>query len=374
MSFYLPPDSITDSEALFRVLKIAAETARTIVVAFDPASGRFDRAQGRIAYRVCAVTSGSDRFGHEGGLCPSGAAPPEFGSAISQLLSMGVADSATGRTASINELDSALSDTGLNPALRVIALRARAEAHSGAAMILAHDQPAADAHLLAALRDVTSWTKLLPDDRNAWLQSAALLTSLGAYGDAIRGYRAIAVRWTNEEYQSAVRISAIFRIQGRYPEALAELNRLVEVGGPQGGMKFHYHRGWTLTLLGRFDEAIRELSEGLEQQPDYAWARLRRACAYAAVGMISRAAADQRQAADELAVLLSLDTQPTAASRADVAHASALADQLEALRIQGSTASVTAACNGYTDPERKRTTSALLTTTEVAAALLPQTR
>jgi tetratricopeptide (TPR) repeat protein len=61
-------------------------------------------------------------------------------------------------------------------------------------------------------------------------------------------------------------------------------------------MKFHYHRGWTLSQLGRFDEALADFSEGLKTQPDYAWAYVRRGCANASVGQLAEALADMDMA------------------------------------------------------------------------------
>ena len=366
VSFYLPPNDPIDAHALFRTLKAANGESRMVIVTFDPTSGRFDEPHDRIAYRICALASGEEHYGQKGGSCPTDAASAPFGTAIQQPLALGVADSATGRAASIGELDAALRDAGLDPRLQLIALRARAEAHSLAAL---KNPASADMHLVAALHDVAAWRALAPEDRDAWLKAAALLADLGAYDDSIQAYRAIAVHWTDEKYRSAVRIGAIYRVEGRYKEALAELDHLVETDGPQPGMKFHYHRGWTLTLLGRFDEAIRDLSEGLTTQPDYPWAYLRRACAYAAIGRIKDAAADQRLGAGELATLMAADTEPLDSERADVARTRAVADQLDALAAKASSSPVRLACEGYSEDQPKRSRSALLTSPDLAAAL-----
>jgi len=366
MSFFLPPESEIDAQSLFPVLTDSAETSRALTVYFDPASGRFDAFHGRIAYRLCAVVTATKRFGSADGNCGSTKGTASFGLEISPSLSLGVADSATYRAASIAELTTALNADQLNPTLRVIALRARADAHSSEAD---KKHGSVDGHYVAALRDVAAWAKLTPEDREAWLEAASILTDLGAYDDAIRGYRAIGRHWTDEAYRVAVQIGSALRVQGRYAEALAELDRLVAAAGPQGGMKFRYNRGWTLIMLGRYDEAIREFSEGLTAQPDYPWALLQRACAYAAVGNIAKAAADQQLGLREYTKAMATQTEPSDDDRANMARADAIGKQLDALVAKGSTSPVKFACEGYIDSQYKRARSPLLKAADIAAAV-----
>lgn len=366
ISYFLPPGTEIDAKTIFPVLRESADSSRTITVIFDPASGRFDAYRGKIAYRICGIVTDTKRFGPADGTCGPTNGAPSFGLAISPSLSLGIADSATYRSDSIVELTEALGDTQLKPALRVLALRARGEAHRSEAL---RKRGKVDEHYMAALRDVTAWTALTPEDREAWLEAAGLLTDLGAYDDAIRAYRAIGRHWSDEGYRVAVRIGAIFRIRGRYGDALAELDRFVATSGPQEGMRFHYHRGWTLTLLGRYEEAIREFSAGLSAQPDYPWALFRRACAYGAVGDITKAAADQRIGRREFAKALALETEPRDDDRADLAHADAIGAQLDALVAKGSTSPVKFACEGYIDDNLKRLRSPLLKAANVAAAI-----
>ena len=367
VSFFLPPGGAIDGDSLFQALKGSSDAGRWVTVTFDPASGQFDRARGRIAYRICAVKTETALFGQASLACPATGAAASFGTAIAPALSLGVADSAAYRAASISELDAALGDAGLDPVLRAIGLRARSEAHALAAL---KDHKAADTHLVAALHDATAWAALAPEDHEAWLQAAQQLIDLGAYDQAIRSYQAIAAHWADENYRAAVRIGAIYRIEGRNEDALAALDRLVATAGPQPGMKFHYHRGWTLTLLGRYDAAIRDLSEGLAAQPDYQWAYMRRACANAAIGNIKNAAADQRLGANKLAAVMSTETEPLDTELADATHANAVADQLDALAKKGSVVPTKVACEGYSEDAHKRRRSALLTDADIAAATL----
>lgn len=67
------------------------------------------------------------------------------------------------------------------------------------------------------------------------------------------------------------------------------------------GMRFHFHRGFTLLMLGRNAEAIAELDRGLETQGDYSSAYRLRSCARARLGQIEGALGDQERALELLA-------------------------------------------------------------------------
>jgi hypothetical protein len=65
-------------------------------------------------------------------------------------------------------------------------------------------------------------------------------------------------------------------------------------------MPYRYHRGWTLVRLGRYADAEATFTAGLEQQPDFGWARVGRACARSAQGKLTEALADLEDAIADL--------------------------------------------------------------------------
>ncbi len=94
-----------------------------------------------------------------------------------------------------------------------------------------------------------------------------------------------------------MQMEAIYLTEGEYDKALGALDDLAkDAGRPPSGMAYHYHRGWVLSALGRYDEAIAEFSAGLKSQPDYSWALTKRACAYGQTGKLAEAVADQEEA------------------------------------------------------------------------------
>jgi len=108
-------------------------------------------------------------------------------------------------------------------------------------------------------------------------------------------YRAVGRRWPDRGFQVAVDSGAIYRRQGHYAEALRALDDYAASAGPQQGMRFHYHRAWTLILLNRPAEAVEDLRIGFAGQPDYPSAFFLRACAEFRLGRRGDALADERQ-------------------------------------------------------------------------------
>lgn len=358
VGFLIQARTRADSDTAFRMLTDAAQSSEMLLVRFEPASGRYDPARRRIMYRACALRSGAVAFGDGDAFC-RGHAADQKPTEAERILALGVALQEAGRGRDAAPLLDRSLGQDLDDGRRLIGLRARQGAREAAALLLSPSR-ARDEALAAALADARAWAGLAPDDHDAALAVAADLALLGGYDESIAAYRAIEQRWPGEAYRVAVRIGAIRRGHGDYAGALASLDGLVAAHGAQTGMKFHYHRGWTLSLLGRDEEAVTELSAGLRDQPDYAWARIRRACSLARLGRIADAAADQRaglarieQAAPALGDL------PDDA-RADIAHARAVAAALERQAATRPTMATDLACTGYADPDRKRERSVLL--------------
>ena len=357
IGFSLAPTSDDQAGGIFDSLNEAARSGRTIIVRIDPASGRYDPARKRMMYRACAVRFDKAAFGDGDAFCHGG--PLEAPPLTDRALSLGVAlvEAGQGRQA-LPFLNQVLHGDG-DPTRRLIAVRARHSAHDAVAGSLPASRDR-DAELIAALADAREWEALAPDDTNAELAAAAGLAQLGAYDEAVAAYRTITIRRPDERYRSAVRIGAIRRGQGDFAGALAELDGLAKELGPQTGMKFHYHRGWTLTLLGRNEEAVAELNLGLKDQPDYPWALVKRACAFGRLGRVAEAAADQRAAVALLERIAPSLGDVGDQVKADLARSRAVSKSLDLDAKARRSAPTDVACSGYSDPDRGRERSILL--------------
>jgi tetratricopeptide (TPR) repeat protein len=252
-------------------------------------------------------------------------------------------------------------DLAGDPALRQLYLRVHALTQADLSTELERRSPAADRALMAALEDYRALAALEPDDVEHRFAVAEGLSELGAYDKAEAAFRAILGTWPAEEFRVTIRLGALQRLHGDYRQALDTLNQLVARNGPQEGMRFHYHRAWTLSLLGRYDEAIRDLSEGLKDQPDFASAYLRRACAYASIGRIREALADAEEARSLLAALSYAATAKVI--KDDNAEAEGLRDRFSAALAAGADGKpITGTCRGsvWEEYERPRPRSRLL--------------
>ena len=160
-------------------------------------------------------------------------------------------------------------------------------------------------------------------------------------------------RWPERTFWSWIDIGIIERAQGRYREALAALDHLTPEVGETGGMPYRYHRGWTLTELGRYREAVDEFTKGIAEQSDYQWAYARRACANAGLGDLRAAVADQHKAVE---LLQEIDAQSPVTPQVtfDEQRAKAVEAQLnEALSKRGRV-SAKQLCDGYWPDESAR--------------------
>jgi tetratricopeptide (TPR) repeat protein len=146
----------------------------------------------------------------------------------------------------------------------------------------------------------------------------------------------------SDDFRVTLTQSALARAAGKPQRSLDLLNGLIERHGAQENMRFLYHRGWTLTDLARFDEAIADFTNGIRSQPDYPYAYIRRACAYGRIGRLDYAIADL-----ETATGLIRDVYGTKDPnvRADLQRATAIAATLKAMGSANAPTSI--ACEGY---------------------------
>ncbi|HEY0313280.1 MAG TPA: tetratricopeptide repeat protein [Allosphingosinicella sp.] len=297
--YRIPPQSDEKSKALLFLLEQANEGRRALFVLYDGAEGRLNPATGTLDYPLCSLALDQLKFEPSQACSNAPVAAPANAEAA---LARARAHSTAGNSDLAQKLLGAAPLPAAAPAKKLF-LTVRAQNDTLVADTRPRGSRGADEALVASLTDYRALAALDPKDVEHQFDIAGALLDLGAYAEARAVYDAILARWPDEAYRISVRIGALHRAQGQYDKALQSLNDLIARSGPQEGMKFHYHRGWTLSLLGRYDEAIREFGEGLKGQPDYSAAYLLRGCAYAGIGRLKDALADFEESARLLALL-----------------------------------------------------------------------
>jgi tetratricopeptide (TPR) repeat protein len=183
--------------------------------------------------------------------------------------------------------------------------------------------------------------------------------ALGDYAGAEALYGEILKKWPDEAYQVTVRRAALARLNGDYQPSLDLLNSLAADTSGDLGMKFYYHRGWTLMKLDRFDEAIADFTKGMNSQPEYAWAYILRACSYASVGQLRYAAGDFDEAAGLFEALPA--SKASTKLKHDIALAKSTANLLRERADTTVVTPVTGLCDDFWDgSDRSRTRSRFL--------------
>jgi tetratricopeptide (TPR) repeat protein len=352
----LPDDS---HRALLFLINRAHDDGRAVMLHYDGARGRLNAATGTLEYPLCTIALDALRFEPPQPCRDQPQAQPHD---VAAALPLARAFMSAGRFEEAQALLTRFGPPSETPA-RELFLTLRAENQAQFAATLPRLSRAADQAYAGALADYRALAALKPSQVEYQFEIGTALRELGAYAEARAVYDAIPTRWPDEDYRVAVGIGALYRAQGDYGKALQALNDLVARKGPQPGMKFHYHRGWALSLLGRFDEAIRELSDGIQEQPDYGSAYERRACAYASVGQLREALADAEQALRLLTAVPAAATVKT--YRDEVDEVTALRDRLRAAVAKGDGTPLTGICSGGTwySAEHPRARSPLLAAT-----------
>jgi len=358
--FLVPRDSTPDSKGVVAALKHARKSNGSVSASYDPASGQVD-AGGRITFLVRRLTYDGRTIegSHAPGIAPEPRSPQE---AAGRDLARAMAFRDQGRSADAHDaVRRALESGSLDPRLRESAFRSRAVVTAE----LAHDlglerRTEADELLVESLLALRGALALSPGDRSLVQGVGDVLVRLGAYEEGLRWFEAAAKAQPDDTYWPTMNMSIALRSVGRPEQALAALDALAARQGPQDGMAFHYHRGWTLSDLGRHEEAIAEYTAGLKSQPDYEWGLIKRACSAATLGRLRAALADQEQA-----VTLNEKTVETSPGRVsfafNLARAKAVRDILRAAVASESTAAMPDLCSGYwpADGERRARSSLL---------------
>lgn len=356
--FRLDPDAVPDFDALFEALQSSSDRGRSLRVIFDVDSGRFDRDDTLPSYRVHRVEYDGSAFDVWRGYRKHVDEPPLSESS----LALGLAYYGSGMsTQALPALEKALAAAGLRPHLRALALKT----HGNALLDNVWEQhevadDADDKQLVRALDDFKQWSALEPKNHEAQLAIGLALRDLGAYEEAIGIFKYLIPIWPEQQPRLVTRIAATYRIMGDFPRAIATIDEFTAGEEPPFGMMLHYHRGWILNLMGRYEEALHEFNEGFKSQPDFSGAFDRRACAYAQLGRLEEALSDRRRA-DELDETLFAEPLRTPGYEFNRARAKSVNAALEAAIEAGSNAPNAAPCEEFwSHGERKRARSRLL--------------
>lgn len=350
--------SAADVESLADVLRISADPRLSLTIIFDAASGRVDDESGTLVYPICSVALDERKFTSRHA-CANRAIDEAKASGV-ELLAIGHALAQEyAPTDATRLLTMALDKGKLSPAARRITLSSRGDAHEVRAYHGEWESVDADRSLIAALADYRALAALEPSDPAPSRSVGRVLGELGDYGAAMNAYRDVIKRWPGEDETVSVSMAAVARNSGDLKQSIEILNGIAERHGTDQGMRYYYHRGWTLTALGRFDEAVAAFSEGMKTQPDYAWAFMKRGCAYASTGQHARALDDVDQA---IAITSRIDSElDTAASRADERRRTEIRALLKDAVNAKNTVALSSACGGFAGPgENPRSRSQLL--------------
>ena len=329
-------------DKLVEIINASNEQGRSMHVIYDPSRARFNAEARRLEYPICSVTFNEQSFqsAHPCGPASRARTPssksPE--SLVATALALG--DSWEPATA-VPLLDQAIS-TGMDATLLAIALKARAEALNTLAAYQPAASAAGDALYLRALQDFRRLDQLEPGSISTKLDIGDVLQSLGDYDAGEAVYAALSKESESDDFRVTLTQSALARAAGKPQRSLDLLNGLIERHGAQENMRFLYHRGWTLTDLARFDEAIADFTNGIRSQPDYPYAYIRRACAYGRIGRLDYAIADLETAAGLIRDVYGTKDPNV---RADLQRATANAATLKAMGTANAPTSI--ACEGY---------------------------
>jgi tetratricopeptide (TPR) repeat protein len=340
--------------AFWRILRAANQGGLSLRYRFDASAGRLNAERGRVEYPLCSIIAANGaRFGDETRNCPL---RPAAGTRGERLLAAGLAAVSPDPERARRSLSEALA---ARPALprRGEGLARAARARTAEILAEALDPgEALDVLMAEALVDYRRLAVLAPDSLAPQLSLANVLRDLGGYAEAAAIYEDIGRRWPDESFELAMSTSVLARQQGEYERALGLLDAYARVGEPVSlGMRFYYHRGWTLGLLGRSEEAIADLDRGLAAQPDYSSAFMLRACMNARLGRFDEALSDQERALE-----LHAGSPPNATTTGMIEESRAAAAGLRAAIAAARTEPSPIGCGGWDRWGRPRARSPLL--------------
>jgi tetratricopeptide (TPR) repeat protein len=298
--FSVPAARVADGSDAERALSEAINTQRLITLKIDWEAARFENASHRIIFPVCVI-----QFQELVSMIDAKCRHKRTASSGQLLLAQAVARRLADDFESATPLlDRAIDSPDLDQDWRLTARNFRADNEFTIGFGIEAWSEAQDRHFLAALNDIQIVIAKDDSEQNKTLL-ADLLSRLGAYDEAMAIVsRQLADDSDPEHFQATVTAASIARLQGKPDRALELLNALRSNMTSEPGMKFYYHRGRTLMLLGRFDEAIADFTAGIANQADYASAYFLRGCAYSAVGKPQAALDDYVSGKERASVFL----------------------------------------------------------------------
>lgn len=232
---------------------------------------------------ACAGAGGGAGAGGEAGTAmPRPRSPAQMelalGEASAQRMQFRVA---------IEHYTRAIDAGALSPREQVVAYLGRASAYHSEAEF----NGLKDADMLEALHDGVRARALAPNALGAVLIEGYAYQALGAYGEALQRFEEEYTFDQPKPFWSLLNIAATYRIMGDYDSALRYLDRALEISGDTN-LPIHYHRARAFYGAGKYREAIDSIGRGIAHQPDYTFAFVVRACAYARLGDYQHSLAD----------------------------------------------------------------------------------
>lgn len=325
--------------AAWPLLVRSNSSRHTLAVRYDIDAGRVDR-ESRVIFEARElIFDGVSHVLPASGKAPAARTEGETHLARGVALYSGEAYADT-RSA----IDKALADRRLTRAQKTLAHKIRGNAADDLAFETAAGSEF-DQLIMAAKSDFEQWRAHSPDSVSAALAVAGAMEALGAYDEAMAIYLEVQRKWPQASFWAMIRTASLQRKLGRHDQALGTMDTYAAShGGDVDGMPFHYHRAWILTALNRHAEAVTEITEGLKSQPEYPWALARRACAYAGLGRIGEALADQ-EVVVALMDRIMVENPATPSKRHDFDRARAIIGELRAARDKSIPSDVP--CVGY---------------------------
>jgi tetratricopeptide (TPR) repeat protein len=323
--FTVDRENVADFAAIQAAVKDAQTTNREVAVWFDPNTGQFNNLCDCPAFPAI-------RIRYMGKDIAAWSNPPiqNLSSGESALIRATAYSETDNYMEAINVLSDMLGPHhgyySIKEIYRALLTDAHAKRGEGESMLPAGIDR--DRYLASAAKDYEHLRPLLRNPHGFDVQLGDLYSDLGAYPEALKTYDTAPRETPYNKMWYALNRSTIFRQQGMYNEALAELDTFVKTNGAPNDGSFHHNRGYTLLDLRRWSEAIAEFSEALRETPDDTGGSMARACAYASSGLIEEAVADQETAVkalkEELALLV-----PTQALAFNYKRSLEILDQLK---------------------------------------------
>jgi tetratricopeptide (TPR) repeat protein len=147
-----------------------------------------------------------------------------------------------------------------------------------------------------AQKGLSDMTRAHALQSRAWSHS-----SLSQYPLAVADQEAAFKLRPAADYREFINYAVYLRHVGRHEHSLYAVMSAQKVqGGSKPRMMTQYHMGWALLELGRHKEAVEAFTEGIPDQPDFAYVYWRRGLAYEALGDKQLAARDFERCAQLL--------------------------------------------------------------------------